>query len=171
MDQRDVTCCFTGHRPSKLPWGEDERDPRCLALKRELIDRIEDAYLRGYRHFICGMALGCDLYFCEAALSLRDEKYPDLKVEAAVPCPNQADRWSAEHKARYKGLLERCDWETLVQRHYDAGCMMRRNRYMVDHASLTIAVFDGSAGGTLSTLGYAMKQKVKTDIIDLTKFF
>ena len=36
-------CCFTGHRPSKLPWGEDERDPRCLALKRELKRKLEEA--------------------------------------------------------------------------------------------------------------------------------
>ena len=27
------TCCFTGHRPSKLPWGTREEDPRCVALK------------------------------------------------------------------------------------------------------------------------------------------
>ena len=171
MDQRDITCCFTGHRSSKLPWGKDERDPRCLALKRTLSDRIEEAYLQGYRHFICGMALGCDLYFCEAVLALRDEKYPDLKMEAAVPCPSQADRWSAAHRERYQGLLNRCDWETLVQHHYDPGCMMRRNRYMVDRSSLVIAVFDGEPGGTMNTLAYAMKQKVKTDIIDLTKFF
>lgn len=171
MEQRDMTCCFTGHRPSKLPWKGDERDPRCLALKRELVTHIEYAYLGGFRHFICGMALGCDLYFCQAALDLRDEKYPEMKVEAAIPCPEQADRWSAAHRARYRELLDRCDWETLVQRHYDAGCMMRRNRYMVDHASLVIAVFDGSAGGTLSTLSYAVKQAVKTDIIDLTKYY
>jgi len=170
VNLRETACCFTGHRPSKLPWGEDERDPRCLALKRELKDRIEDAYLRGYRHFICGMALGCDLYFCEAALELREEKYPELEVEAAIPFPGQSDRWSGEHQERYQDLLDRCNWETVVQRRYDPGCMMRRNRYMVDHSSLVIAVFDGNPGGTLNTLAYAMKQKVKTEIIDLNQY-
>ena len=24
---KEKTCCFTGHRPDKLPWGEDEADP------------------------------------------------------------------------------------------------------------------------------------------------
>ena len=170
MNLRETTCCFTGHRPSKLPWREDERDPRCLALKRELKGRIEDAYLRGYRHFICGMALGCDLYFCEAALELREEKYPELEVEAAVPFPGQADRWSAGHRERYQSLLDRCDWETLVQHRYGPGCMMRRNRYMVDHSSLVIAVFDGSSGGTMNTLSYAMKQGLKTDILNMDRF-
>ena len=26
----EKTCCFTGHRPEKLPWRDNERDPPCL---------------------------------------------------------------------------------------------------------------------------------------------
>ena len=62
--EREHTCCFTGHRPNKLPWGSNEGDPRCLALKERLAREVEAAYDKGYRHFISGMALGCDLYFC-----------------------------------------------------------------------------------------------------------
>ena len=25
---KPVSCCFTGHRPAKLPWGTDESDER-----------------------------------------------------------------------------------------------------------------------------------------------
>ena len=39
--EREITCCFTGHRPNKLPWGEEERDPRCLALKARLAELLE----------------------------------------------------------------------------------------------------------------------------------
>ena len=169
MDQREITCCFTGHRPSKLPWGEREGDPRCLALKAELDRRLRAIYDRGYRHFICGMALGCDLYFGEAVLALREER-PDVRLEAAIPCQSQPDRWSAEHQARYRAILERCDWETLVQRLYDPGCMLRRNRYMVDHSSLVLSVFDGTAGGTMGTLAYALSQGVETEIVDLETY-
>lgn len=169
MEQQKITCCFTGHRPSKLPWGDDERDPRCMALKQDLMKKAESAYLKGYRHFICGMALGCDLYFCETVLELR-EKYPDIRVEAAVPCAAQADGWSAENRARYKALLDRCDWETLVQHHYDPGCMLRRNRYMVDHSALIIAVYNGTPGGTQNTLAYAMRAGLETEILDLDHY-
>ena len=93
--RRDVSCCFTGHRPDKLPWGFDEGDPRCAALKASIARELERLYGRGYRHFISGMAQGCDLYFAEAALALR-ERYPDVTVEGAVPCPTQADRWPEE---------------------------------------------------------------------------
>ncbi len=38
---RETTCCFTGHRPEKLPWREDEGDPRCLELKARLAGAVE----------------------------------------------------------------------------------------------------------------------------------
>lgn len=159
MRGRQSACCFTGHRPAKLPWGNDEDDVRCLALKARLRAAAESAILEGMEHFICGMAEGCDLYFCEIVLALR-EQYPQITIEAALPCPTQADRWSAASRARYAALLARCDYETMVQEKYSPGCMQRRNRYMVDHASLLIAAHDGLPGGTRSTIEYALRRGV-----------
>ncbi len=163
-----TTCCFTGHRPDKLPWGSDESDPRCLALKERIRSTLEEAYRRGYRHFICGMARGCDLYFCEAALALRDDR-PGVTVEAAIPCESQAARWSEAERERYFRLVGLCDFETMIQRQYDRGCMLRRNRYMVDRSSLLVAAFDGTLGGTMYTLAYAMKRGVEIVRIDLSE--
>ena len=159
------TCCFTGHRPDKLPWGYDERDPRCLALKRSMAREIEGLYLRGFRHFISGMAQGCDLWFAEAALALR-EQYPDLSVEGAVPFPAQADRWPEAQRRRRADILARCDLETAVQQHYDRFCMFRRDRYMVDRSAAILAVFDGTPGGTQYTLNYAMDKKLEILLLD-----
>ena len=80
MRARPISCCFSGHRPGKLPWGDDEGDRRCLALKERLWNEMEAAYEQGYRHFICGMAQGCDLYFCELALALR-QLHGDVTVK------------------------------------------------------------------------------------------
>ena len=162
-----ITCCFTGHRPDKLPWKTEERDPRCLALKEELRKALERAYNAGYRHFICGMARGADLYFAEAVIALREQK-SDITLEGARPCETQADAWPEEERCRYDMLLNQCNYETLVQHHYDRGCMMRRNRYMVDRASRIIAVYDGvPKGGTAQTLAYALKKGLETDIISV----
>ena len=164
MPARQDSCCFTGHRPAKLPWRYHEADPRCAALKRRMADAVDFAYEQGYRHFICGMALGCDLYFCECALALR-ERHPEVTVEAAIPCPTQAERWPAAQRARYEALVERCDLETMVSAQYTPSCMQRRDRYMVDHASLLIAAFDGSPGGTRYTMEYALRRGLT--IVDL----
>ena len=166
MRARQESCCFTGHRPAKLPWRYNEEDPRCLALKRRMRDAVELAYEQGYRHFICGMAQGCDLYFCECVLALRD-LHPDVTVEAAVPCPTQADSWPAAQRERYRNLVAVCDFETMVSAQYSS-CMQRRDRYMVDHASLLIAVFDGSVGGTRYTMEYAMRRGLS--VLDLSVF-
>ena len=133
MRGRPITCCFTGHRPNKLPWGENERDQRCLALKKAIADAVEAAYEEGFRHFICGMAMGC---------------------------PGQAASWPADQQARYRAILAQCDYETVIQEHYTPYCMIRRNRYMVDHSALLIAVYSGEAGGTRQTLEYALRRKV-----------
>lgn len=159
MRARQVSCSFTGHRPAKLPWGFDEADPRCVNLKRRIAEAAETAYEGGCRHFICGMAQGCDLYFCESVLRLR-ASHPEITVEAAIPCPTQADAWPADQRARYARLVESCDFETMVSERYTPYCMQRRDRYMVDHASLLIAVFDGTSGGTRYTVEYAMRRGV-----------
>ncbi len=164
MRARQISCCFTGHRPGKLPWGYDEADPRCLSLKRRIADAVDAAYEEGCRHFLCGMALGCDLYFCECVLALRDA-HPDVTVEAAIPCPTQADAWPPDQRRRYRRLVDACDFETMVSDRYTHFCMQRRDRYMVDHSSLLIAVFDGTPGGTRYTVSYAMSRRVS--IVDL----
>lgn len=165
MAERAVSCCFTGHRPNKLPWGYQEQDPRCLSLKRRMMDAVEIAYGQGYRRFLCGMAQGCDLYFCECALALREKHPGQVTVEAAIPCPGQASSWPAAARTRYKALVAACDLETVVSDRYTAYCMHRRDRYMVDHSSLMIAAFDGTSGGTWYTMEYAMKQGLS--IVDL----
>ena len=58
-----------------------------------------------------------------------------------------------------------CDYETMVQQQYSPGCMQRRNRYMVDHASLLIAVHDGLPGGTRRTIEYALRRGI--GIVDI----
>lgn len=163
---KEHTCCFTGHRPDKLPWRFQEDDPRCLALKASMEREIAAMYQQGYRHFISGMAQGADLYFAEAALKLR-ESCPGMTLEGAVPCQTQAARWPEADRRRWRSILDACDLETLVQVHYDRWCMHRRDRYMVERSSAILAAFDGTPGGTMYTLNYAMDKRLDIRLLDL----
>ena len=154
------TCTFTGHRSAKLPWGYDESDSRCVELKQRIYDTAEAVFTAGFDRFICGMAEGCDLYFCEAVMALRQE-HPEITVTAAVPFEGQADKWPRAQRERYQRLICECDEVVLIQKEYSPGCMMKRNRYMVDHSQLIIACYDGQAGGTLNTLRYALEKDVQ----------
>ena len=55
-----MICAFTGHRPERLPWGRNEDDLRCAALKTLLRRTVREVYDRGFHTFLCGMARGCD---------------------------------------------------------------------------------------------------------------
>lgn len=162
--EHEKICCFTGHRADKLPWGNNERAVECLTLKAAIADILSSLYADHFRHFICGMATGADMYFGEAVIALRDE-HPDVTLEAAIPHAGQEIRWPRRWQDRYFRLAEECDKLTVLHRSYTPDCMMDRNRYMVDRSQLLVAVYNGSPGGTRNTMLYAIRQGVK--IIEL----
>ena len=150
-----MICALTGHRPQRLPWGGREEDPRCAALKQQIDSAIQQAAACGCETFLCGMARGCDTWFAEAVLK------QGLRLEAVIPCPEQADRWPDADRRRYQGLLLRCGAIHVLEDGYSEGCMLRRNRAMVDMADLLITVYDGTGGGTGSTVAYAKEKGVE----------
>ena len=157
-----MVCAFTGHRPERLPWGGDETDARCAALRHRMEQVVTELHAQGFETFLCGMARGCDQYFAEAVLACRAAgTAPEAILTAMVPCPSQKDGWPAGEQARYDALLAACSAVEVLEPVYTPGCMLRRNRAMVQRASLLISVFDGTPGGTASTLRFAAKQGIE----------
>ena len=156
----------TGHRPQSLPFGFNESDERCIALKQtlraEIIRLIEQ---EGVTHFISGMALGVDMYAAEIVLGLKSS-YEGITLESAIPCESQAEKWTEKQRDRYFEIASKCDKETLIQHHYTSDCMHKRNRYMVDQADFIIAVWDGRPSGTGKTVQYAQRQGKLVTIIN-----
>lgn len=157
---RSITCCFTGHRPEKMPFAATRYSFANHTFRRQLEYAVQKAVLDGYRHFITGMSRGMDLW---AAMCVLDFKraYPGLSLEAAIPCPEQSARWRDDDIRLYQFVLCRCDVKTVLSPRYVSGCMEKRNRYMVDHSSLLIAAFDGRPGGTYNTCAYAKRRNVR----------
>ena len=158
--ERTVTCCFTGHRPEKMPFSTGAYSYDFHVFRRNLEYAIQRAILDGYRHFITGMSRGMDLW---AAMLVLDFKraYPGITLEAAIPFPEQASRWNAEDMQTYRQVLDRCDRKTVLSDSYTPGCMDRRNRYMVDCSSLLIAAYNGQSGGTRNTCAYAERMGLR----------
>ena len=150
-------CAFTGHRPRKFPWGYDETDARCVALKKALSEQIAKLMEAGYTDFFIGMAEGVDTWAALAVLTLKKENSA-LKLHCVLPCEGQADRWSASAQELYFSILEQADEIAYVSREYSKGCMLERNRYLVDHAACLLAVYNGERrGGTAMTVKYAQR--------------
>lgn len=164
-NKRNITCCFTGHRPDKLPSGWRQERDACAPLRAALRSSIKMAVENGYRCFISGMAQGVDTLAAEEVLLLRD-KMSDIKLIAALPCPNQDYRWPAEARIKFKSILDKADKTKIVCDFYSPFCMGARNLWMVEQSSMLIAVYDGSKGGTANTISHAERFGLKIIKID-----
>ncbi len=158
------TCCFTGHRPQKLGYGENSI--QCDELKNKLSELIRELIEKeGVTHFISGVALGVDTYAAEIVLSLKAQ-YPYITLECAIPCETQAIKWNERDRDIYYDILSKCDKETLLQQKYTADCMQRRNEYMVDNSDFVIAVWNGQPSGTGNTVKYAQQNSKSIFLIE-----
>lgn len=152
-----TSCAFTGHRPHKFPWKLDETDPRCTALKTVLIEQIFTLAENGVTDFFSGMADGTDCWASMAVLKLREQNSA-IRLHGILPCKDQADQWNRFAKERYCQILKQADSIVSVSPYYRDGCMLERNRLLVDSASILLAVYNGEyRGGTAATIRYAQK--------------
>ena len=154
-----TACCFSGHRPQKLPWGWNEADPACIQMLNRLEEAIRAEIQSGTRCFYTGMALGTDLWAAEILLRLQEE-HPEIKLQlaAVLPFRGQASRYPDEWKQRHDRILEQADEVVVLHERSSRSCYMERNRYMVDRSNTLIAVYGGGAGGTKNTLEYAQRR-------------
>jgi uncharacterized phage-like protein YoqJ len=166
----DKVCCITGHRPQGFPWEYEEKNPIYVQYRKTLYDCVERLIGEGFTTFLSGGAQGVDLDFAEAVLSFR-ACYPHVRLELAIPCPNQESKWRREEKIRYKKILSVADRVVYVSPHYTPYCMQKRNMYMVDRSDLVLVFWNGCAGGgTYNTMTYAERQRKERRIFYLEKF-
>ena len=164
--QGHISCAFTGHRPHKFPWKDNEADPRCIALKETLAEQIATLAGAGVTEYFTGGADGVDCWAAEIVLTMR-VKNPALKLHCLLPHEGQADRWSDSAQERYHSILERADSVDYVSRQYYDGCMIDRNHRLVESAGLLLAVFNGvRRSGTGATVNYARKMGKEIIVID-----
>ena len=163
-----IVCAFTGHRPKSFPWKYNEADQNCVALKKVLAEQITALVDDGVTGFISGMALGTDLWAAQIVLDLR-EKNPSLKLYCALPCKDQEKKWPADKQALYHSILKQANDIHLESKNYTPDCMLNRNRYMVDHSSILLAVYNGAyRSGTGMTVRYAESEHRRIILINPT---
>lgn len=192
-EDRLTTVAFTGHRTY---------DGQAAAALRATVGEL---YARGFRTFLCGMAMGFDLAAAEAVLACRDSEtgsafspaafpastlapaassasafpaamvsasvfspasapdphfphtpMPGLRLVAVIPFRGQESRFPAVDRERFRRVLAAADHSVTLSPSYHAGCYAVRNNYLVEHAALLVAWYDGSPGGTHYTVRRAL---------------
>lgn len=165
---KNKTCSFTGHRPNSL-YGYNimANDYIRLAelIRDECIRLIKN---KGVARFISGGALGVDTIAFLIIHKLK-QKYPDIENILAIPFKNQSCKWFNQNDIDryekiktladdivYVDLLEDYKVKGIEDNIYHPAKMQKRNEYMVDNSSYTIAVWNGEKkGGTWNCIKYA----------------
>ena len=129
-------------------------------LTRRLDRALRELYRKGYRVFWCGGAQGFDMLCAERTLYLR-ARHPDVRLHLALPCADQTRYWPDRQCNLLRYFIGAADYSIVLAEHYFSGCMMVRNRYMVDRSSCCLCYLVHLKGGTMSTVAYAIQQKIK----------
>ena len=156
--KRDWICCFTGHR---------NIDGETLQELSKLLDGVLDRLIAdGVTVFRTGGALGFDTL---AALKVLERRAtcPSISLELHLPCRNQTDGWDERSRAYYEYILKQADRVEYIFDSYVKGCMLARNRHMVDGSQFCIGYCTGDRGGSAYTLDYAKKKGVR--VINLAR--
>lgn len=150
---KEKTCCVTGHRPNAFPWKDDEQDARLHILLNRIEQAVDTALLLNVRSFICGNALGVDTWTAQIILE-KKKNNPDICLEIALPF--------LSHNSNIRACLnvqKEADCVNVVSAAKNmSAAFFDRNKYMVDHSDVIIAVYDdrtGKKGGTQKTLEMA----------------
>jgi uncharacterized phage-like protein YoqJ len=138
-------CAATGHRPNKLGGHGHAVDNALRDLAYNFL-RVEQPDIA-----ISGMALGWDMAFAEAAISL------GIPTVAAVPFAGQESKWPAASQHRYRQLCQVARVTVVCDGGYSPEKMQKRNEWMVDNSTMLVALWDGTAGGTCNCINYARK--------------
>lgn len=158
MNTKFETVCFSGHRILY--------DPREF-VEQQLYAAIQECIANGKISFMTGGALGFDTIAAKAVIGLRTEN-PMIRLVLALPCPaeEQTLKWNKQQIEEYKSILEQADEVKVLSPHYTNGCMLSRNRYMVDNRSTLIYYLRNPRSETKYTVNYAQSKDIKL-IIEL----
>jgi uncharacterized phage-like protein YoqJ len=167
MNYIEKVCSFTGYRTQKLNACLAKSGIGTAQLQEFLQKHMSDMLDCGFMTFMCGMAIGSDLMFAQAALSLRKQYLSLVRFVAVLPCLSHDKNWRESDRALCREILAQADEVVLVsEQQYFDGCMAKRNRYLVDKCDELLAVYDGQYGGTMQTINYAKDKRKRVTIID-----
>ncbi|MBR2589802.1 MAG: DUF1273 family protein [Clostridia bacterium] len=146
------TCCFTGHRlipKNEIPLIHER-------LKHTIIDLIK----KGVIYYGSGGALGFDTLAAQTVLELKKE-YPQIKLILVLPCVSQSAKWSNSDVLTYEQIKSKADKIVFTSQEYYDGCMLKRNRHLVDNSSYCICYLKHKRGGTFYTHNYAKQNNLQ----------
>ena len=135
------TCAIIGCSPMCFPWGFDEEDERCAALKLILMNRITRLRGDGCTRFTVSMDCGVGLYAAEILQGLKGSE-EELETICYIPYEEQATKWTPELRDRYFNALAACTEVVNAAYEKTVGCKFKAYLEAINEADTVIVVYD-----------------------------
>ncbi len=135
------TCAIIGSFPLCFPWGFDEEDEGCAALKLILINQVSRLRGEGCARFALSMDCGVGLYAAEILHGLKEQE-DALETICYVPYEEQATKWTPELRDRYFNALAASTEVINVAYQKTVGCEFRAHLETMTYADMALVVCD-----------------------------
>ena len=135
------TCAIIGCSPLCFPWGFDEEDEGCAALKLILINQITRLRGEGCMRFAVSMDCSVGLYAAEILHGLKGSE-EELETICYVPYEEQATKWTPELRERYFNALAACTEAINAAYEKTVGCEFKAYLEAINEADTVIVVYD-----------------------------
>ena len=137
------SCAVIGHRPTRFKFGYKEKMTGCKRLKKRLRDQFAALYEQGVRRFYVGGCLGADQWSGEILLRLKEQpEYSGIELAVVMPFPNHDAKWDERNRNRLQFLLSHSVEQIVTGTDNQHNSFLARNRYMIDHADVLMAIYD-----------------------------
>ena len=134
-------CAIIGCSPMAFPWGFDEENEGCAALKLLLLNRITGLRCTGCTNFNVSIDCGVGLYAAEIVNNLC-ESDKEIELTCFIPYEEQATKSTPELRERYFNALATCTKTVYVSHNKTLACHFDAHFQAMKEAAAVIAVYD-----------------------------
>ncbi|GEL07896.1 DUF1273 domain-containing protein [Salisediminibacterium halotolerans] len=160
------SAAVTGYKPHEIGVFNEQHEQLPYlkrALQKALTARIEEWDLSWI--VITGQP-GVELWAGEAALELKKNEFPDLKLAVLAPFYHQEERFPEPVKVLYQKVWDGADFKDYItKRPYENPSQLRmKNEFIAEKTDAALVLYDEEIEGTPKFfLAAAKKQAGKTD--------
>ena len=163
------TCAIFACPPICFPWGYDEEDEGCAAMKLQLLNAITTLRTEGIERFNVVLDPGFGLYAAEMIIGLQ-EMDRGIEMDLYIPFEQQANKWSPELRERYFAVQEHASVVATIGRREEADHEFRTYLSAFEMAGAVIAVIERDDSRGVHALNASTAASyMKKDVIRLER--
>lgn len=138
MANKEIQYCgISGRTVANLPFGADEENLDCKALKLKLSEQITEISSKGLTEFLCNCEFGVPMWAAEAVAGMKKFN-GNLRLHLVIPHEEQAAKWHSDVRERYYSMHEKADEITFVSKFYYEHCYLVGDKHIINNSQMLI---------------------------------